>query len=147
MADKAVYQYNLVHAAKDGRLRRQLRRRFLATCHRHSLMLPEAVGEDGYIFCHRCEDVLVSGINLQIRVRYESKGGVRKRLLCYKCLGCRHEMTKDVLVQGKEAGKSVEKSNAKERARKRKKNNLSELLKNKQPKQAKTLDLMDFMKM
>ncbi|KAG7693890.1 hypothetical protein KL930_004272 [Ogataea haglerorum] len=86
MADKAVYQYNLAHAAKDRRLRRQLRRRFVRTCDRHSLVLPEAVGEDGYIFCHRCEEVLVSGVNLQIRVRYESKDGVRKRALCYRLL-------------------------------------------------------------
>ncbi|AGO12133.1 AaceriAEL228Wp [[Ashbya] aceris (nom. inval.)] len=133
---------------------------------RNRVVLPNNISAGDVKFCGSCGVVYVAGVNLQTQVQETThEDGIIMKELVYKCLKCSHEKRfilsqTDPLVPkapfvakwpaNEESKTGITKSSGRERAKKRKKNMLSNLLAaKKQQESAKgkvSLRLEDFMK-
>lgn len=131
-------------------------------------------------FCSKCESIYIPGITVSIRIVYGKRKNAKqlahRRLLRYTCLECNHQLERVLEIPiskqstpiphngpAAEANKTkkseefkatwpkTEASKSKQRIKKRKQNNLSNLLalkkkeKENEAKQGSTLSLMEFM--
>lgn len=150
--------------------------KLMKTVGHQGLTLPPIIAEGQ--FCEHCGCVLIAGVNMSMRIVYSKRGKKsdkksdkgeftpRERKLRISCYTCNKTMIMTLLQpvekekqkQEKDADKrpfvaewNPKTSGAKERAKRRKQNNLSSLLKNKkqeeQAKKGSLLSLGDFMKM
>ncbi|AEY96756.1 FAEL228Wp [Eremothecium gossypii FDAG1] len=163
------HKYTLLHhlsSADVTHLSGLYLKSFYNAVKRNRVVLPNIICDGDVKFCGSCGIVYVAGVNLQAHVQETSQeDGIVKKELVYKCLKCSHEK-RFVLSQSdppvpktpfvakwpsKENSKSsIAKSSGRERAKKRKKNMLSNLLAAKKQHESTkgkvSLQLEDFMK-
>lgn len=165
------HKFNLVHMLQcinQPYLSGLYLKNFYNVVKKYRLVLPESViGEDN-IFCSNCGSVHIAGFNLEMNMSEKSnKIGMVNKVLTFSCSHC--DYTSDIIIENsacknknankklltsisKEEGENLNKvnknSSAKERAKKRRKNTLANILstikQNDEKKVNNTLNLMDF---
>lgn len=173
----SIHLLNLSHSVPLNPLAKVYKDTFEDFTQDKCVNLPANYMED--TFCDKCESIYIPGITVSIRVIYNRKKTSavnRRRLLRYTCLECDHKSDRLLeMPTSKQAtpksnnGTDTEKSNnikpegfkatwpktdtskSKQRLKKRKQNNLSNLLalkkkeKENESKQFNSLSLMEFM--
>ncbi|CUM51600.1 unnamed protein product [Debaryomyces tyrocola] len=172
----SIHLLNLSHSVPLNPLAKVYKDTFAEFTQDKCINLPANYMED--TFCDKCESIYIPGITVSIRIIYNRKRRSavnRRRLLRYTCLECDHRSDRELEIptskqstpipnigdtEGNDKTKPEEfkatwpkadTSKSKQRLKKRKQNNLSNLLalkkkeKENESKQFNSLSLMEFM--
>ncbi|CUM46184.1 uncharacterized protein AC631_04821 [Debaryomyces fabryi] len=174
----SIHLLNLSHSVPLNPLSKVYKDTFADFTNEKCINLPANYMED--TFCDKCESIFIPGITVSTRIIYKkSKSGTvsRRRLLRYTCLECYHKSDRALEMPTSKRSTPIpnsgtdteannksskpeefkatwpksETSKSKQRLKKRKQNNLSNLLamkkkeKENESKQFNSLSLMEFM--